>query len=36
MNSDVIDYKIFGDDMQYVEIDFDKGETVIGETGLIM
>ncbi len=28
-----IDYQIFGDDMQYVEIELDPGETVIAEAG---
>ena len=36
MKSDVIDYKIFGDDMQYVEVELDQGETVIGEAGSMM
>lgn len=36
MSSDVIDYKIFGDDMQYVEVELDHGETVIGEAGSMM
>ena len=31
--SDVIDYDIFGDDMQIVEIELDHGETVIAEAG---
>ena len=36
MPSHVIDYKIFGDDMQYVEVELDFGETVIGEAGSMM
>lgn len=36
MSSDVIDYKIYGDDMQYVEVELDQGETVIGEAGSMM
>ena len=36
MGSDVIDYKIFGDDLQYVEVELDPGETVIGEAGAMM
>ena len=28
-----IDYKIFGDDMQMVEVELDNGETVIAEAG---
>jgi uncharacterized protein (TIGR00266 family) len=33
MNSDVIDYKIFGDDMQIVVIELDPNETVVAEAG---
>ncbi len=33
MNSHEIDYQIFGDDMQIVEIELDPGETVIAEAG---
>jgi uncharacterized protein (TIGR00266 family) len=33
---DVIDYDIFGDDMQYVEIELDPGEAAIGEAGMMM
>lgn len=36
MKSHEIDYKIFGDDMQYIEVELDKGETVIGEAGSMM
>ena len=36
MRSDRIDYKIFGDDMQYVEVELDPGESVIGEAGSMM
>lgn len=36
MKSHEIDYKIFGDDMQYVEVELDQGETVIGEAGSMM
>ena len=36
MACDEIDYKIFGDDMQYVEVELDRGETVIGEAGSMM
>ena len=28
-----IDYKIFGEELQYVEIELDPQETVIGEPG---
>jgi uncharacterized protein (TIGR00266 family) len=34
--ADVIDYKIFGEEMQYVEITLDPGETVIAEAGVMM
>ena len=33
MTMDVIDYKIFGDDMQFVEVELDPGEAVVGEAG---
>jgi len=33
MNADEIDYKIFGEEMQFVEIDLDPDETVIAEPG---
>lgn len=33
---DAIDYDIFGDDMQYVEIELDPGEAAIGEAGMMM
>jgi uncharacterized protein (AIM24 family) len=33
---DVIDYKIFGDDMQLVEIELDQGEGVRAEAGAMM
>ncbi len=33
MNSHAVDYKIFGDDMQIVEVELDPGETVIAEAG---
>ena len=36
MAMDVIDYDIFGDDMQYVEIELDPGEAAIGEVGMMM
>lgn len=35
-HSDVVDYEIFGDDLQYVEVELDPGETVIGEAGSMM
>jgi uncharacterized protein (TIGR00266 family) len=36
MAMDVIDYDIFGDDMQYVEIELDPGEAAVGEAGTMM
>ena len=36
MAMDVIDYQIFGDDIQYVEIELDPGEAAIGEAGSMM
>ena len=36
MISDEIDYEIYGDDMQYVEVELDQGETVVGEAGAMM
>jgi hypothetical protein len=36
MAMDVIDYDIFGDDMQYVEVELDPGEAAIGEAGVMM
>lgn len=34
--ADVIDYKIFGDDMQIVEIELDPGEAIRAEVGAMM
>jgi uncharacterized protein (TIGR00266 family) len=34
--SDEIDYEIFGEEMQYVEVTLDPGETVIAEAGAMM
>ena len=34
--ADVIDYKIYGDDMQVVEIELDPGEGVRAEAGAMM
>lgn len=31
-----IDYRIYGDDMQFVEVELDRGETVIAEAGAMM
>jgi uncharacterized protein (TIGR00266 family) len=36
MISHEIDYKIFGEDIQFVEIDLDPGETVIAEAGTMV
>jgi uncharacterized protein (TIGR00266 family) len=36
MAMDVVDYEIFGDDIQYVEIELDPGEAAIGEAGAMM
>jgi uncharacterized protein (TIGR00266 family) len=36
MAMDVIDYKLYGDDMQFVEIELDPGEAAIGEAGSLM
>ena len=36
MNSHEIDYKIYGDDMQFVEIELDPQETVMAEPGAMM
>ncbi|HEY9101324.1 TIGR00266 family protein [Chitinimonas sp.] len=33
MTMDVVDYEIFGDDMQYVEVELDPGEAAVGEAG---
>ncbi|HWL63940.1 MAG TPA: TIGR00266 family protein [Steroidobacteraceae bacterium] len=36
MPMDIVDYEIFGDDMQYVEVELDPGEAAIGEAGAMM
>ncbi len=36
MRSHEIDYKIYGDDMQFVEIELDFNETVVAEAGAMM
>lgn len=36
MKSHVVDYKIYGDDLQFVEVELDAGETVIAEAGTMM
>lgn len=36
MPMDVIDYKLYGRDMQFVEIELDPGEAAVGEAGAMM
>ncbi len=36
MAMDVVDYEIFGTEMQYVEVELDPGEAAIGEAGVMM
>ncbi|HVK55841.1 MAG TPA: TIGR00266 family protein [Burkholderiales bacterium] len=36
MAMDIIDYNIFGDDMQFVELELDPNESVVGEAGEMM
>ncbi|WP_428910520.1 TIGR00266 family protein [Niallia sp. Krafla_26] len=36
MNNHEIGYKIYGDDMQFVEVELDPGETVVAEAGGLM
>jgi uncharacterized protein (TIGR00266 family) len=36
MAMDVVDYEIFGNEMQYVEVELDPGEAAIGEAGSMM
>ncbi|MCY3539329.1 MAG: TIGR00266 family protein [bacterium] len=36
MRSDEVDYRISGDDLQFVEVDLDPGEIVIAESGAMM
>ena len=36
MNSHEIDFELFGDDMQFVEIELDPRETVVAEAGAMM
>lgn len=36
MNAHEIDYKIYGDDMQFVEIELDPWEGIIAEAGAMM
>lgn len=35
-NSHELDYEVFGDDMQFVEVELDPGETAIAEAGAMM
>lgn len=34
--SHVVDYQIFGDDLQFVEVELDSGETVVAEAGAMV
>jgi uncharacterized protein (TIGR00266 family) len=36
MKAHEVDYKVFGDDLQFVEIELDPGETAIAEAGMMM
>lgn len=36
MNNHEIDYTLYGDDMQYVEVELDPNETVVAEAGSLM
>jgi uncharacterized protein (TIGR00266 family) len=36
MQSHVVDYQVYGDDLQFVEVELDPGETVIAEAGAMM
>jgi uncharacterized protein (TIGR00266 family) len=36
MKSHVVDYQVFGDDLQFVEVELDPSETVIAEAGAMM
>ena len=36
INAHEVDYKLYGDDMQFVEIELDGGETVLAEAGAMM
>ncbi len=36
MKSHIIDHQIFGDDLQFVEVELDPGETVIAEAGTMI
>ncbi len=36
MAMDVVDYEVFGNEMQYVEVELDPGEAAVGEAGAMM
>jgi uncharacterized protein (TIGR00266 family) len=36
MKAHEVDYQVFGDDLQFVEVELDPGETVIAEAGVMM
>jgi uncharacterized protein (TIGR00266 family) len=36
MAMDMVDYEIFGNEMQYVEVELDPGEAAVGEAGVMM
>jgi uncharacterized protein (TIGR00266 family) len=36
MAMDVVDFEIFGSEMQYVEVELDPGEAAVGEAGVMM
>lgn len=36
MAMDVVDFEIFGSEMQYVEVELDPGEAAVGEAGMMM
>jgi uncharacterized protein (TIGR00266 family) len=36
MKSHIVDYQVFGDDLQFVEVELDPSETVIAEAGAMM
>ncbi|MDP3650997.1 MAG: TIGR00266 family protein [Rhodoferax sp.] len=36
MAMDVVDYEIFGAEMQYIEVELDPGEAAVGEAGVMM
>ena len=36
MKAHEVNYQVFGDDLQFVEIELDPGETVIAEAGVMM